>query len=177
MKRRNKKYFTLIELLFVVAVLVIIISISWVAGTNVIRKQTVSKTKAEILMLTNAIKQYNTRWGYFPSTIGTGTTLNFANYLSNVLPNSGWTGKRPMYVDFGAADIMISDVNLDDEDNTGPVTVSDPYEQPYIYKVNPSTQSFIIYSLGLDAADNSSGAGTTASPYVTSGDDIGSDDL
>ena len=61
---RRRAGFTLIELLLVISVLVIIISISWVAGTNVMRKQTEAKTKAEILLLSNAVKQYKTRWGF-----------------------------------------------------------------------------------------------------------------
>ena len=65
MKRRNSKYFTLIELMFVIAILVVLIAISWVAGTKVLRGQTEAKTKAEITLLMSAIEQYKVRFGHY----------------------------------------------------------------------------------------------------------------
>ncbi|MCM8536843.1 MAG: type II secretion system GspH family protein [Lentisphaeraceae bacterium] len=90
MKRRNKKYFTLIELLFVIAILVILIGISWVAGTKVLRNQTIKKTKAEIFLLTDAIRQYKDRFDAYPPEAN-DKTLNFAAYLSKMQPgDNNW---------------------------------------------------------------------------------------
>lgn len=147
MKRLSRRNFTLIELMFVVAILVILIGISWVAGTKVLRSQAKSKTKAEITMLVSAVKQYRDRHGMYPEVKG---ALNFAQYLSKVLPNSGWTGKRPMYIDYKKNNIN-TDIDTYDDANAGNTLVMDPYEQDYIY-VYDSTEdgTFLIYSAGLD---------------------------
>ena len=188
MKRRNKKYFTLIELLFVIAILVILIGISWVAGTKVLRNQTEKKTKAEIFLLTNAVKQYKDRFGEFPAT--SDTEVKFAAYLSKVQPNTaGWSGKRPMFIDYKQADFFVGTksgssytIDYDEVDeNTvnDDIYALDPYENPYFFRVNTTTNSFIIYSAGLDgnAESASSGTGTQADPFTTTGDDVGSDNL
>ncbi|MCM8538813.1 MAG: hypothetical protein NE328_00910 [Lentisphaeraceae bacterium] len=179
MKRYNKLKFTLIELMFVVAILVILIGISWVAGTKVLRNQAKQKTKAEITMLVAAVKQYKDRFGSFPDVQG---PLNFAEYLSKVQPNSGWSGKRPMFVDFKKNNINISpdpDPVTYDNDNAGTTTVQDPYEQDYIYVHDPSLEeTFLIYSSGLDGAAEATPA--KPSDYVRTGDNadnIDSDDL
>ena len=170
MKRRNSKYFTLIELMFVIAILVVLIAISWVAGTKVLRGQTEAKTKAEITLLMSAIEQYKVRFGhYFQQS--SNTSLNFAEYLSKVLPTqSGWTGsKRPMFIDFKSSDILTDPTDgYDDASGAASTTVNDPYENAYIYLASTSVDangnplSYLIYSKGLDAAH---GAGDSSSKY------------
>ena len=168
MKRRNSKYFTLIELMFVIAILVVLIAISWVAGTKVLRGQTEAKTKAEITLLMSAIEQYKVRFGhYFQQS--SDTTLNFGQFMSKVLPTaSGWSGSnRPMFIDFEGSDIIVSNSNYA---QTGASTtiVSDPYENAYVYLASTSVDangnplSYLIYSKGLDAAH---GAGDSSSKY------------
>jgi type II secretory pathway pseudopilin PulG len=147
MQRLHKKYFTLIELMFVIAILVILIGISWVAGTKVLRKQTQQKTKAEITLLVSAVKQYKERWGSYPGT-STASALDFADYLSKVSPSAGWVGERPMFIDFKKSD-MIEDGG----------TVSDPYENEYMFQLSTDENSFIIYSKGLDAVHEKSTTG------------------
>ena len=150
MKRYNKLKFTLIELMFVVAILVILIGISWVAGTKVLRGQAESKTKAEIKMLVSAMHQYKDRFGSFPDVKG---TLNFGEYLSKVQPNTtGWTsGKpRPMFIDYTKNNINVSNTAYDDPNATETI-ILDPYELEYVY-IFDSTEddTFLIYSAGLD---------------------------
>ncbi|MCM8533785.1 MAG: type II secretion system GspH family protein [Lentisphaeraceae bacterium] len=179
MKRRNKKYFTLIELLFVIAILVILIGISWVAGTKVLRNQTEKKTKAEILLLNHAVKQYKDRFGELPAT--SSKQIDFAAYLSKVKPGSGWSGKRPMYIDFQKADFFVgpSSGNIDytEVDKANPaaaVYALDPYENPYYINVDAATGKFFIYSYGLDGQDD---GGQYSKDSSLGLDDISSDNL
>lgn len=159
MKRRNLKYFTLMELLFVIGILVILVGISWVAGTKVLRSQTKNKTKAEIMLLSGAIEQYRQRFGHYPPQAG-NTTLNFGEYLSKVLPNGQWTdasgssADRPMLVDFDKEDIIVdnSSYAAHDADTT---IVMDPYENEYMYLLSNNSTSFLIYSKGLDGEHGS----------------------
>ena len=170
MKRYNKRNFTLVELMFVVAILVILIGISWVAGTKVLRKQAKSKTKAEITMLVSAVKQYKDRFGALPVTSTSKQEIDFGQYLSKVPPNSGWTdangdpGLRPMFIDFNKHNINVSNPDFAGA-NAGTTEVRDPYEQPYMYKAE-SDGTFKIWSTGLDGSDNDG-----------SGDDVSSDNL
>jgi len=164
MKRYNRRNFTLVELMFVVGILVILIGISWVAGTKVLRKQAKSKTKAEITMLVAAVKQYKDRHGEYPPE-ASNDALDFGAYLSKVLPGSGWTGKRPMFIDFKKHNINISNDDFDNANATSG-TVQDPYEQNYLYTLNTTDNTFKIWSTGLDGT-NDSGAG----------DDVSSDNL
>ncbi len=170
MKRYNRRNFTLVELMFVVGILVILIGISWVAGTKVLRKQAKSKTKAEITMLVAAVKQYKDRFGSLPVTSASARDLDFGQYLSKVLPGSGWTGKRPMFIDFKKHNINISNDNFDDANATSG-TVQDPYEQNYMYQAIDSdsdgtAETFKIWSVGLDGGDDNG-----------ADDDISSDNL
>lgn len=182
MKRRNPKYFTMIELMFVIAILVILVGISWVAGTKVLRGQTEAKTKAEITLLINAIEQYNTRWGVYPHEISNATgysgNLDFGEYLSKVLPGSGWSGsKRPMYIDYDSADMLVSNSNYADPSATS-TNVQDPYENVYKYvlTIDATTgeKSFKVYSFGLNGDDNSGQFTKDPSDNL---DDISSDNL
>lgn len=156
MKRYNRRNFTLVELMFVVAILVILIGISWVAGTKVLRSQAKSKTKAEITMLVAAVKQYKDRYGSHPKAgADYDGSLNFGEYLSKVQPNSGWSGKRPMFVDFKKHNInYICTSGEFDDDNAGATTIKDPYENDYIMVYDNTEDTFYIYSVGLDGDPN-----------------------
>lgn len=177
MKRYNRRNFTLVELMFVVAILVILIGISWVAGTKVLRSQAKSKTKAEITMLVAAVKQYKDRFGAYPpnDTSENPYPLSFGQYLSKVKPDGSWTGKRPMFIDFKKHNINVGN---DDYDATSASTtkVYDPYENTYLYYYNSTDDTFAIWSVGLDGDDDSfddySGSGDSS--Y---GDDVRSDNL
>lgn len=171
MKRYNRRNFTLVELMFVVAILVILIGISWVAGTKVLRSQAKSKTKAEITMLVAAVKQYKDRYGNYPELSGNTVAFNFGQCLSKVLPDGSWLdndgnpGKRPMFIDFTKHNI-----NIDNTDyaasSAGATIVSDPYENAYQWKYDTTNDTFKIWSVGLDG-DDDDGAG----------DDVSSDNL
>lgn len=196
MKRRNKKYFTLIELLFVIAILVILIGISWVAGTKVLRNQTEKKTKAEILLLSHAVKQYKDRWGSYPHAFAgnnkAAAGLDFAHLLSKVLPDTGWSSeKRPMFIDYKQADFFVgtwsgtaATIDYSKVDHSSDCSITDqiyafdPYENPYMYAYYKDTDSFIIYSKGLDGDSTDPGAGAAYDKTQSLNlDNITSDDL
>ena len=168
MKRYNRRNFTLVELMFVVGILVILIGISWVAGTKVLRKQAKSKTKAEITMLVAAVKQYKDRFGSLPVTSTSARNLDFGQYFSKVQPDGSWLnndgspGKRPMFIDFKKHNINISNDNFDGS-SAGTTEVQDPYEVPYRYQTF-TDGTFKIWSRGLDGNDGG-------------GDDVSSDNL
>ncbi|MCH2208684.1 MAG: hypothetical protein MK132_22830, partial [Lentisphaerales bacterium] len=157
MKRRNLKYFTLIELLFVIAILVVLIGISWVAGTKVLRSQTKAKTKAEITLLVSAVEQYKDRWGHYPYSNGYAGPLNFGEQLSKVAPNGSWkksdgtAGTRPMFIDYDSSDIIVSNSDYS-ASSAAATTVHDPYETAYFYQHNATDNTILIYSYGLDGA-------------------------
>lgn len=189
----------MIELMFVIAIVVILMGISWVAGTKVLRAQTKAKTKAEIVMISAAVNQYKTRWGSYPNEADY-RDINFVNYLSKVKPNSGWTGARPMYIDFKSSDMIRAERvsgPLTIQGDSGSTSVSynandsgdyllDPYENPYLYftdeDANGKTIKFTIVSMGVDGKmDWPSDSTNTASDYDSSTDDnkdnVSSDDL
>ena len=131
MKTSFKNHFTLIELMLVVTVLVILISISWVAGTKVIKAQIDRKMQAEVLSLSKVIELYKIRYGDYP-TATAPSSLNFGEKLSGVKPGAGWNGKRTMYIDFRKSGFKVSNDNYDASNATATI-VFDPYDNPYLY--------------------------------------------
>ncbi len=128
--------------MFSVAILVILISIGFVAGTKVLRSQANTKTRAEIKMIRSACIQYKDRYNSFPSLSETDIDINFGEFLSKVPPNSGFIGSRPMYIDYKRHNI-----------NYDSGTISDPYENPYQYKYDKDKNTILIWSIGLDESD------------------------
>ena len=165
MKKFNKKRFTMVEMMMIVGILCILISISWVAGTTIIRKSALAQTKAELKMLHNACEMYKARYGLYP--VLEDSEVNFAQHLSKV--PSGSTGysadRRPMFIDFRAARINISN-NEYDAITASETIVSDPYDQAYEYIYNSTDNTFFIYSEGL-----------TSTGGFTDDDDVRSDKL
>lgn len=136
-----KYKFTLIELMFVVAILVILIGIGFVAGTKTLRSQAKTKTKAEIKILETACHQYMDRYSNFPDISGKEIEFNFCEYLAKIPPIAEYTGDRYFFIDFKRDNINLKNW-----------TAQDPYEQPYMYKyVNGIIK---IWSVGLDGVNN-----------------------
>ena len=104
MKNAKKKYFTLVEIMITIGILIILMSISWVAGGRVLKGVKVKQMKAEISMLMTAVEQYNDRWGDYPfedtTDDGKAHEFNFGEKLSSVQPGAGYTGDRPMFIDY-----------------------------------------------------------------------------
>ena len=151
--------------MFVVGILVILIGISWVAGSKILRKSAAAQTKAELKMLHAAVEAYKVRWGSYPTGTSTPASLNFVQYLSKVAPDSQYSGaKRPMFADFRASGMNLSTDTYDNTSSPDATTASDPYDQDYLYVLDGDT--FYIYSIGLDGQDDNG-----------SDDDIRSDQL
>lgn len=132
-----KYKFTLIELMFVVTILVILISIGFVAGTKTLRKQAYMKTKAEIKMIESACRQYKDRYGNFPDITGSEVEVDFLNHLAKIPDIASFTGDRKMFIDCKKHAI-----------NTEGNKILDPYEQVYMYQY--AKNKILIWSVGLD---------------------------
>jgi len=127
--------------MFVVAILVILIGIGFVAGTKTLRKQAEIKTKAEIKMLVSACHQYKDRYGAFPDITGNIIEFNFCEHLSKIPVTPGFSGDRRFFIDFKAHNI-----NLENW------IAQDPYEQPYKYQYKDNIIK--VWSIGLDSVDD-----------------------
>ncbi len=178
MKKSTSRHFTLIELLFVITILVILISISWVAAKHVFDKQRIRKTQGEIKLLVTAVENYKIRYGSYPAndTSETPHPLSFGEKLSDVVPGSGWNGKRPMYINFKRKDIKVSN-DLYDDSNATKTKVLDPLENTYLYYHDTATDRYYIWSIGKDGIDSSSDDFKKIGADGKFGDDITSENL
>lgn len=128
----KKRYFTLIEMLFSIVILIALIGISWVAGNKVLKSQNKTKIKAEVAMIEAAIHKYKDRYNEYPFT--ETQIINFAEKLSSVPSNAGWEGSvRPMFIDFKSNNMMTNNDNYNSSDpsEATATTLFDPYESPY----------------------------------------------
>lgn len=131
-----KKRFTLIEILFTIMILIILLSISWVAGNKVLRHQLKAKANAEMVMLKSAIERYNVRWGAYP--FDGDQVINFAEQLSDYpidtdRNTAAYAPKREMYIHYNSRGFTTSNDTYDNaEIEDCPATiVFDPYDEPY----------------------------------------------
>lgn len=62
----NKQKFTLIELMFTIAILVILIGVGAAAANKVVRKQANIQIKAELKMIQSALTIYKNRYSFYP---------------------------------------------------------------------------------------------------------------
>jgi len=161
--RIKKKNFTLIEIMFVVGILVILIGISWVSGSKILRKTAEAQTKAELVMILKACDAYKVRWGSYPKADGYNGPVDFMEMLSKVSADSSQWGSdrpRPMFIDCKKANMNITN---DDYANTGTGAVSakDPYEQDYTFQISEGDPAIdgdgviTIFSVGIDPDDDS----------------------
>lgn len=134
----KRKKFTLIELMFSVGILVILLSISWIAGNKALKSQAKKKIGAEIVAIESAINQYKDRFGSLPFT--SDCVVDFGQYLSPVLPNGKYKDEnnkplnRPMFLDFKAMDLSVDNPKYSESSATK-TTLLDPYDQPYKIKI------------------------------------------
>jgi len=171
MKRAKNKNFTMIELLFIIGILVILMSISWVAGSKVILGTKKQQTKAEITMLFNAVKAYKARYSAYPwenqasaapTAGGAAVTFTYGHQLSKAphesdgnynatatgVAASAYNGNRPMYIDYTPHGFNVSNDNYKTTGGAA-CTVKDPYEQAYQLKIDADGK-FTIFSPGVD---------------------------
>ena len=82
MKRRN---FTLIELLIVIGIIAILAGILLPVLSGATKRADMTKAKAEITTLMNAIKQFESTYGVLPIPDGAGERLTAAQYTQLIL--------------------------------------------------------------------------------------------
>ena len=168
MHKAKKKHFTLVELMITIGILIILMAVSWVAGSKVLRGTKVKQTKADLVMLVNAVEQYKDRWGEYPFTNGNGQYFKFGEKLSPVKVGANYNGTRPMFIDYQKHS-MESAINVGDEadpefenysdyniQNPESTYILDPYKNAYRYDYDSSTETYTIYSDGLDGDEVSS---------------------
>lgn len=178
MKKSTSRQFTLIELLFVITILVILISISWVAARKIFQTQLKRETQAEIKMLVAAVENYKIRYGSYPAndTSETPHPLSFGEKLSDTPPTLGYSGFRPMYIDFKKHGFKVSNPNYD-IGNATKTKVFDPKENVYLYYLDSANDRFYIWSVGHDGVDSSSDDFKNIGADGDFGDDITSENL
>ena len=160
----KKSKFTLVELMFVVAVLVILIGLGVSMGSKTLRKSAEQQSKAEIKMIISAVKAYKARYGDLPNSVN--GEVDFAEYFSKVSPHSAWVNsdgtprKREMFIDihsanFNAVNKSGYEYTMSFHGATIPqVSLNDPYDNTYVYEV--SGDVFNVYSVGIDGVKNTS---------------------
>ena len=121
--------FTLMELLFTIAILVIIIGIGLSAGTKVLRKQVEAQRNAEIVMISSAIEQYKLRWNSYPFTAS--GEIDFAKQLSPISSKVDMNGDGSVDdKDWEMRPLWLEQLNHDW------THIFDPYEEKYQIEVN-----------------------------------------
>ena len=144
---------SLTEILAIIIISVVVITFSWSNfNRNSLRKQAAEQTKSEIKLLKSAVESYKAHYGFYPySQSDYNGSFNFVEQLSSVPVNDKEFkgGKRPMFADFSG-----STINFSADDFELPTAVetiaNDPYDCPYFYVYSKVTDSFYIYSPGLD---------------------------
>lgn len=122
------KKFTLMEILFVIAILVIIMGIGLASGTKVLRKQTEAQRNAEIIMIKSAIEQYKLRWGIYPFT--SSGEIDFAKQLSPISSKVDMNGDGSVDdKDWEMRPLWLEQLNHDW------TYILDPYEERYQIEV------------------------------------------
>ena len=134
----KKRHFTLMELLFTVSILIILIGISWVSSTKVLRAQTAVKRNAEIVIIKAAIEQHKLRFGNYPEQ-GPAQTVDGeqVRYLHFALELSDWVMEFDYNGDgsINAADYRHESrvLNINELVISQDKYILDPYEEKYQY--------------------------------------------
>ena len=150
----QNKRFTLIEMMVVMVIFIILFAIGTAAFNKASNAADVKKCKGELALLKNAIDQYQTRFGSFPyGSADKNTDFNFAEHLSEVAKgDSGWSGKRPMYIKYAEAGFDTdTSVDYDDHNPTTGTSLLDPWGVDYKYYYNKTSDSFVVLSAGADS--------------------------
>jgi general secretion pathway protein G len=137
MRNRNKRGFTIIEVMVVIAIIGLA---GTIVGTRVLgsmEKARVTKSKADISVMSQALKMYRLDNGFYPST-EQGLMALIQEPSTDPVPLS-W--KPDGYLD--AKDVPV-----------------DPWGTRYIYRTPGTDNDFDIISLGADRAEGGEGYDT-----------------
>ncbi len=170
-----KRAFTLVELLVAIAIIAILAGILLPAVNGAIKKAEAAKAKAEMTVLVNAIKQYESTYGVLPlkdsaaELVASGDYEAFIKMLqAEGTPDSDWGN----YKDCNKRKIKFLDVMgntpgefLDpwendyiiylDDDGDGNIGTSTSTSVASLPDAKPLYDSIVIYSMGPDGKNSS----------------------
>ena len=157
---RNRKAFTLVELLTVMAVIAILAAITFGISAGVYERQARTKAQAELSSLASALEAYRSEHGAYPEAPGTDWNANavilFDALTGQIEPDGDAITPR------GRAFVDISKYDLETEGSDGDIPDEsrflDPWGNPYAYQYDPDPASwerfgFVLYSPGPDGDD------------------------
>jgi hypothetical protein len=129
----------------------ILFGISSIPSGATCRNHALMNTKAELVMLHKAVASYQARFGVYPYSKDYHGDFNFVEQLSKVpVGSKGYSGKkRPMLIAFRRSNMNLTTDDYDDL-NGPQTTVLDPYDQAYVFVYEKITDSFYVYSIGVD---------------------------
>jgi prepilin-type N-terminal cleavage/methylation domain-containing protein len=167
--KRDKKGFTLVEIITVFTIIGILLGLILTASFNAINQSKIEKAKADIKSLKAALEMFEADAGFYPPRPSAWRRNKFKSWLEDGWyedPNDGWNwkpvpGTVAPYMNFITADL------IKDPDSTDVNHFADPWGNWYEYTCDSPYDSYNLWSHGPDGVNNS-GNGDTIS-----GDDIG----
>jgi len=158
---------TVIEILFVMAIIAILTGITFGLLTGVHRRTAMGRAKGELAVISTALEAYRTQYSdypWIPSTMPSGVSTNeeiMFNALAGKLGPKGFEQNEKIFLE-------PSLMNLDNDALTDPNSTSsvpnafvDPWGQRYRYYYkeegsagNWTNSSFQLFSIGLDGVSD-----------------------
>lgn len=178
-EERNRKGFTLIEVLTVVAIVAILAGIILAVSGSVGQRSAISRAEAELAVLAQGLERYRQTYGDYPWTTGNNgfhdlyaALIGMQSVRGEPFPTTGGTAKRQHFVDPGALSVgridrmepvvvrpeMAGDTVLTLDSEFGRHFFVDPWGSPYIYLYRSSPtdgwqrRGYILLSLGPSGA-------------------------
>jgi len=178
---RNKKAFTLIELLTVIAVIAILAAISFGVTTGVYQRQARTQASADLSAISTALESYRKQYRSYPEVSIGASAQERGNELFLALANlrgprssdtpENTTEVRP-FLEFGKVESSGPESTDNQFDPTsGTYHYIDPWGNPYEYgfTIDPGQTTwkrfgFIIFSNGPDGVNQESGITASGLP-------------
>lgn len=163
----RKSSFTLVELLIVIGIIIILAGILLPVVNSGIKKADMTKAKAEITTLVNAIKQFESTYGFLPtSACDTNGKVTDYELLIRILQAEELSATPPP----APADVVnVRKVRFLDVQGNEPGTYTDPWDNNYeilldhdydgkisqnvdgIVTANPYYFTIVVWSLGSNS--------------------------
>ncbi|MBQ6705294.1 MAG: prepilin-type N-terminal cleavage/methylation domain-containing protein [Opitutales bacterium] len=169
---KNRRAFTLVEILVVIALLIVLASITFALAGPVKNSILTTKAKSQIQKISLALNEFKNKYGEYPMTDGGESDEDWAELLidsvrgDRILVRRGGKLKMAKYNEgrSGAEPLpflALGEYALDDDsDVENAKMILDPWENPYQYRYNkitggkPGTQwdapTFLLISAAAD---------------------------
>lgn len=169
---KNRRAFTLVEILVVIALLIVLASITFALAGPVKTSILTTKAKSQIQKISLALNEFKNKYGEYPMTDGGESDEDWAELLIDSVRgdrilvrrggklkmakyNEGRSGAKPLPF------LALGEYALDDDsDVENAKMILDPWENPYQYRYNkitggkPGTQwdapTFLLISAAAD---------------------------